>query len=330
LEALGAILDRLVHAAQRYDPPMRLGQVLVTGAGGFVGRHLVDRAQALGVSTVASEGDLHSPEAARRAVAEARPSAVVHLAGVPVGGSGAHVALAANAAICSNLLDAVAEHAPGIPLLVPGSAAEYGLGSPDPLIESAPLAPVSAYGAVKLALERACLAAEGVRVIWARSFNHLGPGQGVDAPVAGWASQLVEAERGGPRVLRTGRLEIVRDFLDVRDVADAYLALVASVAEGPVNVCSGRPVRLQEVVDRLVGAATVEVSIETDPKLLRGVDPPTVVGNPGRLRTLTGWQPARRLEESLGDVLEEWRRRPTSDPAPAAGAPSPAAVVVGP
>jgi len=309
---------------------MRLGQVLVTGAGGFVGRHLTDRARTLGILTVASEGDLHHPDAARRAVAEARPSAVVHLAGVPVDGSGAHVALAANAAICSNLLNAVAEHAPGVPLLVPGSAAEYGLGSPDPLIESAPLAPVSAYGAMKLALERACLAAEGVRVIWARSFNHLGPGQGVDAPVAGWARQLAEAERGGRRVLRTGRLEMVRDFLDVRDVADAYLALVASDAEGPVNVCSGRGVRLQEVVDRLVDAATVEVSIETDPKLLRGVDPPTVVGNPGRLRTLTGWQPARRLEESLGDVLEEWRRRPTSDPAPAAGEPSPAAVVVGP
>ena len=309
---------------------MRLGQVLVTGAGGFVGRHLTDRARTLGILTVASEGDLHHPDAARRAVAEARPSAVVHLAGVPVDGSGAHVALAANAAICSNLLNAVAEHAPGVPLLVPGSAAEYGLGSPDPLIESAPLAPVSAYGAMKLALERACLAAEGVRVIWARSFNHLGPGQGVDAPVAGWARQLAEAERGGRRVLRTGRLEMVRDFLDVRDVADAYLALVASDAEGPVNVCSGRGVRLQEVVDRLVDAATVEVSIETDPKLLRGVDPPTVVGNPGRLRTLTGWQPARRLEESLGDVLEGWRRRPTSDPAPAAGEPSPAAVVVGP
>jgi len=309
---------------------MRLGQVLVTGAGGFVGRHLTDRARTLGILTVASEGDLHHPDAARRAVAEARPSAVVHLAGVPVDGSGAHVALAANAAICSNLLNAVAEHAPGVPLLVPGSAAEYGLGSPDPLIESAPLAPVSAYGAMKLALERACLAAEGVRVIWARSFNHLGLGQGVDAPVAGWARQLAEAERGGRRVLRTGRLGMVRDFLDVRDVADAYLALVASDAEGPVNVCSGRGVRLQEVVDRLVDAATVEVSIETDPKLLRGVDPPTVVGNPGRLRTLTGWQPARRLEESLGDVLEEWRRRPTSDPAPAAGEPSPAAVVVGP
>ena len=306
---------------------MRLGQVLVTGAGGFVGRHLTDRARTLGVPMVASEGDLHHPEAARRAVAEARPSAVVHLAGVPVGGSGAHAALAANAVICSNLLDAVAEHAPGIPLLVPGSAAEYGLGSPDPLIESAPLAPVSAYGAMKLALERACLAAEGVRVIWARSFNHLGPGQGVDAPVAGWARQLAEAERGGPRVLRTGRLEVVRDFLDVRDVADAYLALVASEAEGPVNVCSGREVRLREVVDRLVEAATVEVAVETDPGLLRGVDPPTVVGDPGRLCTLTGWQPARRLEESLGDVLEEWRRRPTSDPAPAAGAPSPSAAV---
>lgn len=301
---------------------MRLGQVLVTGASGFVGRHLTDRARALGVSTTASQGDLRRPEAARRAVAEARPSAVVHLAGLPVGTSGAHAALAANATICSNVLTAVAELAPGIPVLMPGSAAEYGLGSPDPLTESAPLTPVSAYGAMKLALERACLAADDVRMVWARSFNHVGPGQRPDAPVAGWARQLAEAERGGRRVLRTGRLDVVRDFLDVRDVADAYLALVASEAQGPVNVCSGRGVRLDEMVGMLVDAAAIEVSAETDPGLVRGVDPPIVVGDPGRLRALTGWEPARRLEDALGDVLDEWRRPRPNDPSPRAPAPT--------
>ena len=304
---------------------MRLGQVLVTGAGGFVGRHLTDRARVLGVSTVASEGDLRKSDVARRVVAEARPSAVVHLAGVPMGASSDHAALAANAAICSNVLTAVAEFAPGIPVLVPGSAAEYGLGSPDPLAESAPLTPVSAYGAMKLALERACLAAADLRMVWARSFNHLGPGQRADAPVAGWARQLAEAERGATPALRTGRLQVVRDFLDVRDVADAYLALVASEAEGPVNVCSGQAVPLRRMVDELVAACTVEVAVETDPELVRGVDPAVVVGDPGYLRALTGWEPARRLEDSLGDVLEEWRRRPASDVVPHPSATSPRA-----
>lgn len=307
---------------------MRRGQVLVTGASGFVGRHLMDRARALGVSTIASAGDLRRPEVARSAVAEARPSAVVHLAGVPVGASGAHSALAANAVICSNLLTAVAELAPGTTVLVPGSAAEYGLGSAEPLTESASLTPVSSYGAMKLALERACLAATDVRMVWARSFNHLGPGQRADAPVAGWARQLAEAERGGRRILRTGRLDVVRDFLDVRDVADAYLALIASEAEGPVNVCSGRGVRLQQVVDGLVEAAEVRVSIETDRSLLRAEDPPTVVGNPAHLRVLTGWEPARHLQTSLVEVLEEWRGRPGASQAADATAtrrPAPAA-----
>lgn len=222
--------------------------------------------------------------------------------------------------MCSSVLGAVAELSPGTPVLVPGSAAEYGLASSEALTEGAPLAPVSAYGAVKVALESACLAEERVRVVWARSFNHLGPGQRPDAPVAGWARQLAEAERAGGGTLRTGRLDVVRDFLDVRDVADAYLALVASGARGPVNVCSGRPVRLRELVDVLVGAARVEVAVETDPARVRDVDPPTVVGDPTLLRSLTGWEPERLLEDGLVEVLEEWRGRVAGAPDPPAGA----------
>jgi len=289
---------------------MQLGQVLVTGASGFVGRHLVERAAVHGIEAVAAEGDLRRPEAARAAVGDTRPSAVVHLAGVLPGmPAGACAALSEDATMAANVLAAVAEIAPEAPVLIPGSAAEYGLGPPVPLTESMPLAPVSAYGAAKLALERACLATEGVRVIAARAFNHLGPGQGPGAPVAAWARQLADAERAGSGVLRTGDLDPVRDLLDVRDVADAYLALVGSDAEGPVNVCSGRPRALREVVERLVELCSAEVSMELDPALVRSVDPPHVVGDPTRVRELTGWEPRLDLDRSLRDVLEEWRGR---------------------
>lgn len=286
---------------------MALGQVLVTGASGFVGGHLVDRALGRGLRPVAAAGDLRRPEVARRAVAQAGPSGVVHLASAAAPGTVG--ALADDALMAANVLAAVADIAPETPVLVAGSAAQYGMGSTHPMPEDHALAPVGAYGASKLALERACLSHRPPRVIWARSFNHVGPSQPVTAPVAAWARQVAEAERGGAARVRTGRLDVVRDLLDVRDVADAYLALLESAAEGPVNVCSGRPLALSAVIDRLAALSTAEVTVELDPALVRAVDPPCVVGDPARLHALTGWRPAIDLEESLLDVLEEWRGR---------------------
>ena len=117
-----------------------------------------------------------------------------------------------------------------------------------PLRESDPLAPLSRLRRgemrARARLHASAALNGGVRVIWARAFNHVGPGQGPDAPVAQWARQVAEAELAGGGTLRTGALDVVRDFLDVRDVADAYLALVRSPAEGAVNVCSGEPTPL--------------------------------------------------------------------------------------
>jgi GDP-4-dehydro-6-deoxy-D-mannose reductase len=206
----------------------------------------------------------------------------------------------------ANVLEAVGAD---VPVLIPGSAAEYGMGSPDPLPEAAPLKPVSAYGAAKAALEAACTppALTGRRVIWTRSFNHLGPGQGEDAPVAAWARQVVEAERRGGGSVTTGSLSPVRDFLDVRDVADAYLDLIDAGRPGVVNVGSGRGRAMQEVADALVAAARVPVDLVTDPSLVRAEDPPVVVADVTRLRELTGFEPRLSLEQSVADALAELR-----------------------
>jgi nucleoside-diphosphate-sugar epimerase len=290
---------------------MRRRHVLVTGANGFVGRHIVARAPARGAVAVAAHGDLRVLEVCREVVASARPAAVVHAASARLGDSGgAWDAIADNMRMIGNMVTALEELAPDSPLLVPGSAAQYGRGALTALSEEAPQQPVSAYGAMKSTLEAAATAFPlrgRVRVIWTRSFNHLGPGQPPSAPVSGWARQAAEAERRGEGVLRTGRLDVVRDFLDVRDVADAYLDLVESPAEGPVNVCSGRGRRLHEILDALLDMTRAEVRVEPDPSLLREHDPPVVVGDPGRLRTLTGWRPRWSFEASLAAVLEGWR-----------------------
>jgi GDP-4-dehydro-6-deoxy-D-mannose reductase len=285
--------------------------LLVTGAGGFVGRHVVARGLEQGLNVESAACDLRSGAAVAELVAVASPAAVVHLAASPrPPGVDPWHTLAEDLVMAGAVLSAVAEHAPEAPVLFAGSAAQYGMGLADPLRESDPLAPLSPYGAAKCVLERACTQAAlngGVRVIWARSFNHVGPGQGPDAPVAQWARQVAAAELAGGGTLRTGALDVVRDFLDVRDVADAYLALVRSPAEGAVNVCSGEPTPLSLLVDVIVDLATVAIELERDPAQERRVDPPVVVGDPGRLRALTGWAPRVELAASVGELLDECR-----------------------
>lgn len=300
------------------------GELLITGARGFVGRHVVALARERGLAVAEAEGDLRDADHVEALVAGLRPAAVIHLAST----WGRHPgdpwrATIDDVTMTGVIARAVARGAPDAPLLAAGSAAQYGMGIGRPLREDDPLAPVSAYGAAKTALERLVLApplANGVRVIWARGFNHVGPGQGANAPVADWATQVVAAERAGGGTVRAGRLDVVRDVLDVRDVAAAYLALVdAPAASGPVNVCSGRPLVLADLMGELCAAARAPVDVEQAPELIRAADPPFVVGDPARLTELTGWSPAISLAQSIRDVLDEHRRAP--DPAATATIP---------
>jgi GDP-4-dehydro-6-deoxy-D-mannose reductase len=279
--------------------------VLVTGARGFVGRNVLARALNAGLHARAAEGDLRDCAAADEAISAARPAAVIHLAATRRGGDPWH-ALGDDLAMAAAILAAVGRHVPGAAVLVAGSAAQYGMGAPRPLAEDDPTVPVTAYGAVKCVLERAVTAVplqHSARVVFARAFNHIGPGQGDDAPAAQWARQAIEAEAAGGGTIRTGNLDVVRDFLDVRDVADAYLALVRSPAHGIVNVCSGVGVRLRDVAALVAASATVDVHVEQDPALARSVDPPHIVGDPSRLHALTGWTPQIDLEQSVTDLI---------------------------
>jgi GDP-4-dehydro-6-deoxy-D-mannose reductase len=283
--------------------------VLVTGARGFVGRHVLARARAAGLTAAAVEGDLRQPQVAESAVRELRPAGVVHLAATPRRAD-PWQALTDDLAMTGALVRAVARHAPDAPIVVTGSAAQYGMGADRPLVEDDETAPVSPYGAAKATLERAVTSgplAFGVRIIFTRSFNHIGPGQGADAPAGQWARQAIAAESAGGGALRTGDLKAIRDFLDVRDVADAYLSLVRSPARGIVNVCSGRPVAVGCVAELVARHAAVPVTIEHDPQLDRGLDPRQVVGDPARLRALTGWTPRVALEDSVRDLLAACR-----------------------
>src|SRR4051794_6131975 len=171
--------------------------LLVTGSNGFVGRHVVARAELRGLTVSSADGDLRDGDVVRRAVAASQPAAVVHLASVMRGPVSGWHALADEVRMAANLIESVRELVPAAAVLVPGSAAEYGYGSERPLREEDPLRPLTTYGLVKYLLELAVnssdLAGE-VRTIFTRSFNHVGPGQRPDAPVAAWARQVAEVE----------------------------------------------------------------------------------------------------------------------------------------
>jgi GDP-4-dehydro-6-deoxy-D-mannose reductase len=287
-------------------------QVLLTGATGFVGRHVVARAAARGLETAPVEGDLRDPEVARNAVAAARPRAVIHLASARHRTNQPWIALTDDLLMTGNMMAAVRDFVPGGVMLVPGSAAQYGDVGSRRLREDDPTRALTPYGEAKCVLERAFTSTPlvgQVRTIFTRSFNHVGPGQGADAPIAAWARQLAEAEAAGGGAVKTGRLDVRRDFLDVRDVADAYLDLVLSEGEGIVNVCSGTAILLADVAEMLLRLVGVPISLERDPVLHRPIDPPVVVGDPTRLERLTRFRPRIPLEQSLADVLEQHRAR---------------------
>jgi len=319
-------------------------KVLVTGAAGFVGSHLQAFLQGEGVeifgmdlpgtSLPSGEGitgiaaDMNDPEAAGRVIDAAAPDRIVHLAGQPsVHRSWAEPGetLRTNVLGIVNLLDAARQRGIQPAVLVVGSAEEYGLVEPSqvPLVETTPLRPSSPYAVSKVAqaaLARLYGPAGGMRVVLARTFNHTGPGRGALFAESSFARQIAEIEAGlKPPVLMAGNLEAVRDFTDVRDVVRAYWALLGSGAAGAVyNVCSGRGRSIREMLDMLLAHSREKIEVQVDPDRLRPSDIPVLVGDPSELRAATGWEPRIRLEDTLADLLDDWRRRTGSR------APSPA------
>jgi GDP-4-dehydro-6-deoxy-D-mannose reductase len=312
---------------------------LVTGASGFVGPHLraaldaaghdvwtTDRGEA-GPPGAAGPGaearhracDLMDAAAVRALVEEARPDGVFHLAGLSsVAYSFAHPqeVLRVNLVSACNVLEALRAAAPRARLLAVGSAEQYGAVPPEaqPIPETHPFRPTSPYAVSKVAQEILALQyaeAHGLEVVATRSFNHSGPGQSDRFVLPSLARQIAAAERdAGEARLRVGNLEVRRDFLDVRDVVQAYLLLMQrGEPSRAYNVCRGEAYRLRDLLDLLVGRARVGVRVEVDPERLRAADLPVLRGDPGRLRARTGWEPRLGIEAMLGDVLDDWRRR---------------------
>lgn len=293
----------------------------VTGSSGFVGSHLVPYLRSRGddVVTIDRSGtppvDVTDAVEVREVLRAARPDAVYHLAALShVGESwdAPEAVFRVNAVGALNVLRACADA--GVErVLVAGSADVYGVvGAEDlPLTEEAPIRPVTPYGASKAAADVLALQAflgDGLATLRVRAFNHTGPGQSTSMLVPGLAHRIADAERAAESKVVVGRLDVVRDLSDVRDVVRAYRLLVEHGMPGNAyNVCSGRGVTVRDIADALLSMSDAPLELVVDPELVRPVDVPRLVGDPARLHAATGWEPEIALDETLRDVLQAAR-----------------------
>jgi GDP-4-dehydro-6-deoxy-D-mannose reductase len=295
------------------------GVALVTGGGGFAGRHLVERLATRGeglapVAPPRAELDLCDGAAVRALVAELRPATVFHLAAFSspnLSWERPDEALLPNVEMTLNLLEAIRHEAPGATLVLIGSGQVYGEPDELPVTEDAPLAPGNPYAVSKVTADLlGCQYGEAfeMQVVRLRPFNHAGPGQADDYVVSSLARQVAAAEAAGATeaVLQTGDPDSARDFTDVRDVVRAY-TLAAALDGGAFNVCSGRSTSVAELVELIAAHARVPVRHEVDPARLRAHDARTMRGSHDRLTAATGWQPEIPLDQTVRDTLDWWR-----------------------
>ena len=311
-------------------------RALITGAGGFVGRHLTAHLTAAGdevwgvvaaaddtAATAAGRtlvADIRDAAALARAVAAASPEAIYHLAGISTVVTSSAAArgetLDVNVTGAGNVLEAaLAMKRPARTLLV-GSAEQYGRSAraDRTLAEDDPLRPVSTYGLSKTAQEllgRHYAAELVLDVVLVRAFNHTGPGQSPAFVVPDWTRQVAEMEAGKrePRLV-VGNLDVVKDFSDVRDIVRLYRRLVEDGIRGEVyNACSGVGRRLGEVVDVLKALARVEFTVAVDEARVRNAEVTRVVGSPEKVRHQFDWRPQVAFRKTVRDVLEYWREQ---------------------
>jgi GDP-4-dehydro-6-deoxy-D-mannose reductase len=303
--------------------------ILVTGAAGFVGGHLLEHIAGRGEVVAWSRStppaalspiahwqvvDLLDRDAVREAIRASQPSIVYHCAGLSqVDRSWAQPAppLATNVMGTHYLLDALRRAGVAARVLITGSAALYA-PSTEPLSETAALAPDSPYALSKLAQEMLSIRSgseDGIDVILTRAFNHTGPRQSAGFVAPSIARQIAMIERQQmPPVITMGNLDAARDISDVRDVVRAYALLIERGQAGTVyNVASGVARSIRSLVDTLTGYADVDVRVEIDPARLRPVDNPVLIGDATRLRKATGWTPLIPFEQTMRDLLEYWR-----------------------
>ncbi|MCB9451931.1 MAG: GDP-mannose 4,6-dehydratase [Anaerolineaceae bacterium] len=312
-------------------------QILITGASGFAGRHLIEHilsttpdavihGTVFGPNTgeLPESGhwydlDLRQVDAVSDLIAQVRPQQIYHLAAQASPRRSFEVpweTLENNIRAQLNVILGCLAAAIQPRMVVVSSAEIYRpVEPPDrPIPEGTPFIPTSPYGVSKITqdvLAQQYYLSHDLPIMRARPFNHCGPGQSLGFVAPDFAIQIARIEAGlQSPVIQVGNLSARRDFTDVRDVARAYGLMMEHGEPGEAyNIASGQAYSIQELLDILVSYSTVPVEVRLDPVRLLPVDVPIKRGDASKLKKATGWQPQIPLEQSLLDILNDCRRR---------------------
>jgi GDP-4-dehydro-6-deoxy-D-mannose reductase len=314
---------------------------LITGVTGFAGSHLAEYLLAhqpevevfgthrwrspmhniahIGERLRMVETDLRDYSSVHKALDRVRPDFIFHLAAqsfVPTSWNAPAATLDVNVIGQTNLFEAVRALGIDPVIQIACSSEEYGLVHPHetPIKETNPLRPLSTYAVSKVAqdyLGYQYYQSYGLKAIRTRGFNHTGPRRGEVFVTSNFAKQLARIKAGlDEPVIRVGNLEAIRDFTDVRDMVRAYWLAVNKARPGEVyNIASGKGIKIQELLDRLIALTGVEVEVRQDPDRMRPSDVEILLGDCSKFHADTGWVPEIPFEQTLEDIVEYWRRR---------------------
>ena len=298
-------------------------RAVITGADGFVGRHLRSHLELHGdeVLGIDRECDVTDLQSISTVISNFEPDAIYHLAALThVGDSWERPEEfnRVNVEGTRNILTSAALLERPAKVLFVSTADVYGVVSTAelPQIEEQVATPINPYSQSKLAAEMLCKAVAGAQeVVIARPFNHIGPGQSTQFMVPALISRLLDAEVTGATEIRVGNLSTRRDFCDVRDVVKAYRLLIEHGKSGEVyNIASGSDVAIKDIANQLVLLLAPNVKLVIDETLLRPIEIPVMRGSYKKIHAATNWKPSISLETSLGDAISALRSNSSKNP----------------
>ncbi len=312
-------------------------RILITGATGFVGGHLLKALHAAGYDQVWGlvhhrpapkeiagpsirwvQGDLFDQGRIKSLLKTIKPDWIFHLAGqavVSVSWAQPRETFKLNTDAQISLFEAVREAKINPRILVVCSSEEYGLVKENelPVTEDNPLRPLSPYAVSKVAQDLLAFQyykSHALQTIRIRAFNHTGPGRPPQYAISSFAQQIamIERDETEPKVY-VGNLHVQRDYMDVRDMASAYIRAIKSGVPGEVyNICSGKPRSLDEILKLLLSLSSTKIQVVVDPSRFRPSDSKVIFGSPAKFGLLTDWRPRIPLRTTLADLLDYWRR----------------------
>lgn len=299
-------------------------RVLITGVNGFVGRHLAVHLSAQGAEVYGFDlagsaaknifiGDMLDRIACQHVLTQAAPDIIFHLAGI-IKSAEIDDLYRANLSATVALLEQITESGRRPVFVMAGSSAVYGgVAGSKPITEQVKLHPLTHYAVSKAAQEMAVLRyfeSYGIPVIILRMFNLLGPGQSPDLACSAFARQIALAEVNKTNEIVTGNLDARRDFVDVRDAVRAFALAAEKGNPGQVyNVCSGQAISIRECLQTMISMSSRSLVHRVNVERVQKNDVPVQVGSARKIQSAMGWQPKISLDQSLADLLNDWRQR---------------------